>query len=110
MSLADERKISLNEAAKQSPKAVNPSAPWRWMRRGVLARNGERVYLEGVRVGGKLFTSEPAMQRFFAAVAEADAEHFRGDTPAVTARSKPTESRRKAEVERAKDEMGDAGL
>lgn len=110
MSLADEQKISLNAAAKITPEPVHPSAPWRWMRRGILGRNGQRVFLEGVRVGGKLMTSEPAMERFFAAVAEADAEHFRNDRSGSSTRMKPTESHRKVSVDRAKQEMEDAGF
>lgn len=110
MTLANEEKITLKSAAKLTPEPVNPSAPWRWMRRGILGRNGERIYLEGVRVGGKLMTSQPAMERFFAAVAAADAEHFRSERPAKPAYSKPTPSRRASEIELAKKEMQDADL
>lgn len=110
MSLASEEKIHLKRAAKLTPEPVHPSAPWRWMRRGILARNGERIYLEGVRVGGKLMTSKQAMERFFAAVAEADAEHFQSERYAKPAHSKPSASRRVSEIELAKKEMKDADL
>ena len=94
MSLSKEKQITLRDAAKITPKPIHPSAPWRWMRRGVLARNGERIYLEGIRVGGKLFTSEEAMQRFFVAVTEADDEHFRESHSSPSASCTPSESRR----------------
>ena len=42
---------------------------WRWATRG-LARDGDRVRLEAVRVGGTLMSSVPAYERFVARCSE----------------------------------------
>lgn len=68
--------LSIDEAARNVPGKPNPSAVWLWCRKGVLARIGERIYLEHQRFGGKLFTSEDALQRFGETLAVADREHF----------------------------------
>ena len=63
------------EAAGRLPalrggKSVNPSTVWRWVKRGVRARNGVRVRLEAIKVGGTLCTSDAALVRFFNALTE----------------------------------------
>jgi hypothetical protein len=37
---------------------------FRWVKDGVCSPAGERVRLEAVRLGGRLVTSKPALQRF----------------------------------------------
>ncbi len=106
--LNDEKLLSLRDATKAVPRSVHPSALWRWLRRGIQARNGQRIYLEGVRAGGGLFTSVEAIRRFFAAVAAADAEHFAARQN--NHQSRPTDICRRRAVARAKSEMSEDGL
>lgn len=64
---ANERLLSLSEAAKALPHRPSVSTIWRWCRRGL---RGSR--LEYVRLGGRVFTSEEALRRFGAAMAASD--------------------------------------
>lgn len=74
--LANEEKIDLAEAARISPGRPHCSAVWRWARRGIMTRGGDRLRLEHIRAGGRVFTSKEALDRFFAALAQADSEYF----------------------------------
>ena len=70
-----EKLRSFAEAASRLPalrggKAVNPSTLWRWTKRGVRARNGVRVRLEAIKVGGTCCTSDEALLRFFRALSD----------------------------------------
>jgi hypothetical protein len=91
---------------------------WRWCRRGVLARTGDRIRLEHVRVGGKLFTRPEWVQDFGHRLAQADARYFdreeakRPEVPAKPAHRivRPQKSNHQAdllaEVNRQLDEAG----
>ncbi len=68
--------ITLTEAAKITPGRPSTNCLWRWCRRGVLSRSGERVRLEHVRIGGKIFTTAQWVEQFGKALAEADASFF----------------------------------
>ncbi len=68
--------VTLAAAAKQCPGRPSSNAVWRWCRKGVRSRNGQIVRLEHIRVGGRIFTTPEALQRFFQAVAQADAGYF----------------------------------
>ena len=68
--------ISLTEVAKIAPGRPTPSCVWRWCRKGVLARNGDRIRLRHVRVGGKIFTRRGWLKEFGTALADADARYF----------------------------------
>jgi hypothetical protein len=64
---------SFAEAAKRLPmlrggKSVNPSTVWRWTKRGVRARNGVRVRLESIKIGGTCCVSDEAILRFIHAL------------------------------------------
>ena len=59
----DEPQIGLAEVAKKHNK--HPASFTRWITNGCTAADGERIHLEGVRVGYKWLTSEPALKRFF---------------------------------------------
>ncbi|MCC7406677.1 MAG: DUF1580 domain-containing protein [Phycisphaeraceae bacterium] len=72
--------ITLTQAAKITPGRPSTNCIWRWCRRGVLARNGQRVRLEHVRIGGKIFTTRRWVEAFGKALAEADTSYF--DLPA----------------------------
>ena len=45
---------------------------WRWVHKGLTASDGERVYLEAVRVGRGLMTSKAALARFFGKASPAE--------------------------------------
>ncbi|MCC6796668.1 MAG: DUF1580 domain-containing protein [Candidatus Hydrogenedentes bacterium] len=68
--------LTLTNAAKQCPGRPSVNAVWRWCRKGVRSRNGEIIRLDHIRVGGRIFTSAEALNKFFSAVARADALHF----------------------------------
>ena len=68
--------ITLANAAKRCPGRPSANAVWRWCRTGIRSRTGLVVRLEHIRVGGRIFTTEDALNRFFAAVAQADEGYF----------------------------------
>ena len=84
---APDERVTLSQAARIAPGKVSPNCVWRWCRRGVLARTGERVRLEHVRVGGKLYTSPRWIEEFGKRLAEADAAYF------AATDEQPTEAR-----------------
>ena len=112
--------LTLTEASKIAPGRPSTNCIWRWCRRGVLSRTGDRVYLRHVRVGGKIFTTARWLDEFGDRLAEADAAHFRlteDDAVPPPVRSSNRKARRecfqqhrRATVEQAKQELEDAGL
>lgn len=66
-----ERVVRISEAARSGfPYQVSDATINRWMRRGVSVRGsatGERVVLDTIRVGGIVYTSTEAIDRFIAA-------------------------------------------
>jgi hypothetical protein len=50
--------ITLGEAAKIAPGRPSANCVWRWCRKGVLSRAGQRVRLRHVRIGGKIITKQ----------------------------------------------------
>jgi len=68
--------ITLTEATKITPGRPSTNCLWRWCRRGVLSRGGERVRLEHRRIGGKIFTAPDWLDEFGLKLAEADTRHF----------------------------------
>ena len=100
--------ISLTEAAKRSPGRPHVASVWRWARRGVKTRGGERITLGHIRAGGKIFTTEQNLNDFFERVAEADAAHF---APKRQAPAPPTTDRkRQRSIELAEAELAEAGI
>jgi hypothetical protein len=54
----------------QVPDArFTPTGIWRWMTRGALAEDGQRIWLEHVRLGRRRITSREALSRFAARLA-----------------------------------------
>ena len=111
--------MTLSQAAKVLPGRPSTNCIWRWCRRGVVARTGEHVRLQHVRMGGKLFTTARWLDEFGSRLAEADAEHFRlaeDDTPPPAASPRPKRRRERFEhhrretIETANQELDDAGL
>ena len=69
-------RITLGQATRLVEGHPSPSSLWRWCRRGVKARNGERIRMRHVRVGGKLYTQASWVDEFTKRLAEADIKHF----------------------------------
>jgi hypothetical protein len=68
--------LTLTEAAKLAPGRPSSNCIWRWCRRGVLARGGERIRLEHIRAGGKILTTAAWLATFTKRLAEADTAYF----------------------------------
>lgn len=77
----EEFNLTLSEASRLVPGRPHHSSLWRWCRKGVLARNGQRIHLEHRRFGGRIFTSTQALERFSKQLADADCEYFAPDEP-----------------------------
>lgn len=68
--------ITLAEGAQHVPGRPTANCLWRWCRRGVLARDGSRIRLQHVRVGGRVMTSVDWIRDFGKRLSEADAAYF----------------------------------
>ena len=105
--------ITLGEAAKLAPGRPSANCIWRWCRKGVLSRSGQRVRLRHVRIGGKIFTKAEWLNEFGQRLAAADAEHFDlDDAPSLPTpgRRPRTDGQRQAAIERAERELREAGV
>ncbi|MBL8879292.1 MAG: DUF1580 domain-containing protein [Phycisphaerales bacterium] len=94
--LTDEH-ITLTAAAKVAPGRPSTNCLWRWCRRGVKARDGQRVRLQHLRIGGKIFTTLRWLEDFGRLLAEADTKYFDLCEAAAKAAadSEPTRQRRR---------------
>jgi hypothetical protein len=102
--LATERVVKLSRIREHLPESrkgrrFHPSTPYRWVRRGVVAVDGERVYLASIQVGGTLYTSVEAIQEFCARL-----------SAGVPTPARPTSARRGAAAARAAAECDRLGL
>lgn len=102
--------LSLSQAAKRVPSRPSTCSLWRWCRRGVKSRNGERVYLEHVRIGGQVFTTERWLVSFFEDTATADNEYFRQKTEPRLILESRTDKQRQAEIDKANRELEADGI
>lgn len=102
--------IDLSEAAKRLPNRPHTSTLWRWARKGVRSRAGGRVRLEVRRLGGKLFTTAEALDRFGRELAEADAAHFASDADDTNVATTTITKARRREIDRAEAELTAAGI
>ena len=106
--------ITLTQAAQMAPSRPSINCIWRWSRKGVLARSGERVRLQHVRIGGKLYTTAAWLSQFGQTLAEADANYFRLDSkPVVSLPAAPrtrTDKQRQAAIEKADRELAEMGV
>lgn len=106
--------VSLTDAAKITPGRPTANCVWRWCRRGVRARNGERVRLRHIRMGGMMYTTAGWLDEFGRRLAEADARHFDSDgndTPTGTLRQPTSRSQqRRREIESAERELDESGI
>jgi hypothetical protein len=102
--LFDEELLTLCEAAKALPAVggcrIHTSTLWRWSTKGVKG-----VRLETRRLGGRIFTSREALERFATALAEAGSPHREGHS---MARAR-TSARRAKDVAAANAELDAAG-
>ena len=105
--------IALTQAARLAPGRPSINCLWRWCRKGVLARSGQRIRLQHVRIGGKLFTSAAWVKQFGLALAEADVDYFNLDAAPVLPQQPSntrTDKQRQAAVERAERELAEMGV
>jgi len=109
-----EQYIRLGQAAKIAPGQPSPGCIWRWCRKGVLSRCRERVRLQHVRIGGKIYTTAAWLDEFGKRLAAADAEYFdlcEGETFSPPPRPRTrSEKQRLAAIERAERELEEAGV
>lgn len=82
----------------RSGKPVHPSVLSRWSDRGVIAKNGQRVYLETWRVGGQRHTSQAAVEAFLVAL--------NADSSTTVKESEAASSRRSIESGAALEKLG----
>ena len=109
--------ITLTEATKITPGRPSTNCLWRWCRRGVLSRSGQRIRLEHVRIGGKIFTTADWVEQFGKALAEADASYFDLEDQALETprprRRRPASrhaQQRQSAHDQANRELEEAGL
>lgn len=106
------------ETAARAPRIgkrrVSGNAVWRWARCGVKSRSGAWVRLEHVRIGGRVMIPIGALDRFFAAVAEADRKHFDAVSANIVAPTPkprpPSAARRDKEIAAAEARLTAAGI
>lgn len=64
--------LSLNEVSAMLPGRPGTGAIWRWCRRGVKSRTGERIRLQHARAGRKIVVQRGWLDRFLSDLAAAD--------------------------------------
>jgi len=88
-----EELLTLSAAASLLPGRPSISTMWRWRTKGARGRR-----LESVTLGGKVYTSAEALQRF---------AHHAGGAVTPTLR---TSRQRERDIARAEQELNDAGI
>ena len=74
--MKDEQFIPISKACKQVPGgAVAAISLWRWSAKGVLAPNGQRVYLKIGKCGRTRVTTLEWMREFFEAAGQTNPQH-----------------------------------
>lgn len=103
--------LSVSEACKLDflPCRVERQTIWRWMIKGVRGRDGKRIRLQNLRIGGRHITSAEAMRRFFAATT---ADSVRDDEPAEVPATPPprTPKQRRRASESAGKQLEKLGI
>jgi hypothetical protein len=95
--LANEKLLSLSQAARSLPGPPHPNTLWRWHQRGVRG-----VKLETVLIGGRRFTSFEALERFVHGVTSA--------ADPIPAAKWRTPRQREAAIRRAEEALRRAGV
>ena len=91
--------------SSRTGNTLHPSVLFRWAKRGLMAADGSRVYLDVVKAGSALATSREALQRFFEELTRrAGLPHTAGDSSSAT----PSRARLRhiSNVERELDASG----
>ncbi len=101
--------VTLAAAARLSPGRPSANAVWRWCRKGIKSRSGIRIWLDHVRIGGRIFTTADAVRRFGEELARSDCAHF-GTSPAGSIGTARTDRQRQGAVDRADHELDSAGI
>jgi hypothetical protein len=102
--------LTLGQAAQLCPGRPSTNAVWRWCRKGILSRGGQRIRLNHVRVGGKIFTDQDSLDHFFKSVAEADTEYFDRPVSSMPAKPTPAQAQRQRNIEQAERLLAEAGI
>lgn len=68
--------LTLPQAARLCPGKPNAATVWRWARRGLVARNGQQIFLDHVRIGTRVYVTLAALDKFFRETTDADKQHF----------------------------------
>jgi len=102
---------TLSEVAQSLPGRPHTSAIWRWARKGIKARSGERVRLPHTRIGGKIFVKEDDLTAFLQTLTNADLHYFNTPPvkPAPSLRARTTAQRQKA-IAQANARLAKAGI
>jgi hypothetical protein len=105
--LLGETLLGLCEAARRLPpgrggRPVSFSCVLRWITSGVPGPDGQRIKLEGVRVGGRWLTSEEALARW----ADRLTPHDNSEPPPAPR----TSTQRQKAAERAAKELEKVGI
>lgn len=104
--------VTIAEFSKLVPGRPNPTTVWRWARKGIQARNGQRVRLPHQRIGRRLFVDVDAAKPFFQAIADQDVAYFQckdAITPAEIATPR-TDNQRQEDAARAAARLEREGL
>lgn len=101
----DESKLSLSAASKHVPGNPHASTLWRWCRQGLHG-----VRLEYLRVGRRIVTSRESLDRFFAAVTEADQAAYADAHPTTAQHAAPSAAQRDKALAAAEAELKRAGI
>lgn len=92
--------LTLTKAAKITPGRPSTAAIWRWATRGIRVRDGSRIHLEHLRMGGQILTTRAWIIDFGRKLAEANEKH-EAPTSAVKLPRKPTSKQRAKQIEDA---------
>lgn len=76
----------------RADRPVHPGTVARWIAKGHKLPDGRRVRLEGLRLGGKVLTTMPAIYRFLAAQQAVGEEGEPAENSPVTPRRKDTKT------------------
>lgn len=115
MQTANSSYLTCTEAAKLAPGRPSANCVWRWCRRGVVARNGQRIRLQHIRLGGKILTKLEWLEAFGESLASADSAYFErdGEDQNAAARhdsSSDPMSRQDQRLDAIESELDEAGL
>ena len=97
--------LNFTQAAKRVPGRPHVSTLWRWANKGVRAADGNRIFLEAWRFGGKHFTTLAALEEFGRRLNEANRSHFSQQSD-----DGPTPAQRRHEQDDAKRKLSEAGI